>query len=57
MSKNLSEKEIILKAKSLRSSMSLYTEEDLFKSIEDSGFKEHEIFFKCFNFVGYIALK
>ena len=57
LSKNLSEKEIILKAKSLRSSMSLYTEEDLFKTIEDSGFKEHEIFFKCFNFVGYIALK
>ena len=57
LSKNLSEKEIISKAKSLRSSLSLYTEEDLFKTIEDSGFKDYEIFFKCFNFIGYIALK
>ena len=53
----LSEKEIIKKAKSLRSSMYLLnqeTTEDLFK---ECNFKKYEIFFKCFNFVGYLITK
>ncbi len=57
LKKNLSEKEILQKAKSLRSSMYIYDEKTLFKSLKDSGFKKTEVFFKCFNFIGYIAIK
>ncbi len=57
LKKNLSEKEILQKAKSLRSSMYIYDEKTLFKSLKDAGFKKTEVFFKCFNFIGYIAIK
>ena len=57
LQKNLSEQEILEKAKSLRSSMYIYDEKTLFKSLKDAGFKETEIFFKCFNFIGYISIK
>lgn len=57
LSKNLSEKEILEKAKSLRSSMFILDEKTIFKNLKSVGFKKKEIFFKCFNFVGYIAIK
>lgn len=57
LKKNLSEREILEKAKSLRSSMHIYDEKTLFKSLREAGFKETEVFFKCFNFIGYISIK
>tara|TARA_B100001093_G_C26677537_1_gene948973 strand:+ start:219 stop:935 length:717 start_codon:yes stop_codon:yes gene_type:complete len=57
LSKKLSEKEIMQKAKSLRSSMYLCDEKTTFKNLKFAGFKKTEIFFKCFNFIGYIAIK
>jgi len=57
LKQKLNEKDILAKAKSLRSSMYLLDEKRLFKTIKNAGFKEYEIFFKCFNFIGYIAIK
>ena len=57
LQQGLTEEEILSKAKSLRSSMYLYDEKTVFKSLNDCGFKEYEVFFKCFNFIGYIAIK
>lgn len=57
LSKNLTEREILQKAKSLRSSMYLWNEKDTLKYLKLAGFKKVEIFFKCFNFLGYIAVK
>ncbi len=53
----LSEKEILNKAKSLRSSMYLFNEKTTKSLLKKSGFKEFEIFFRCFNFIGFIAIK
>ena len=57
LEQKLTEKEIISKAKSLRSSMYVPDEKTLFKSLRETGFKQYEVFFKCFNFIGYIAIK
>ncbi len=57
LKKNLTEKEILKKAKSLRSSMNLYTEKKTLQLVKESKFKNCEVFFKCFNFLGYIAIK
>ncbi len=57
LQQDLTEEEILSKAKSLRSSMYLFDEQTVFNSLKDSGFKEYEVFFKCFNFIGYIAIK
>ena len=57
LSKNLSEEEILNKAKSLRSSMYLFDEKKSKSLLESAGFKNYEIFFKCFNFIGYIAIR
>lgn len=57
LTKNLSEKEILNKAKSLRSSMYLFDEKKSKSLLESAGFKDYEIFFKCFNFIGYVAIK
>lgn len=57
LDQNLTEKEILNKAKSLRSSMYLYNEKTSKNLLKLSGFKDCEIFFKCFNFIGYIAIK
>tara|TARA_A100001011_G_scaffold316719_1_gene335841 strand:+ start:584 stop:799 length:216 start_codon:yes stop_codon:yes gene_type:complete len=56
-SKNLSEKEILEKARSLRSSMHLFDEKISFKLLNEIGFMRYETFFKCFNFIGYVAIK
>ena len=57
LSKNLSEEEILNKAKSLRSSMYLFDEKKSKSLLESAGFRNYEIFFKCFNFIGYIAIR
>ena len=54
---NLSESEILKKAKSLRSSMFLFNEKKTTQLIKKTGFNSHEVFFKCFNFIGYIIIK
>ena len=53
----LTEKEIIKKAKSLRSSMHLLNQETTENLFKECNFKKYEIFFKCFNFVGYFLTK
>ena len=57
LSQDLSEEEIISKAKSLRSSMYLYDEISIFQELQQHGFKQNEVFFKTLNFIGYIAIK
>ena len=57
LKKKLNEKEILNKAKSLRSSMYLFNEKKVFQLLRDSNFNNSEIFFRCFNFIGYIAIK
>ena len=57
LEQTLTEKDILAKAKSLRSSMYLFDEKTIFDDLEEAGFKKHEVFFKCFNFLGYIAIK
>ena len=54
---NLSEKEILKKSKSLRSSMHLFNENTAKNLLKKSGFSNHEVFFKCLNFIGFIAIK
>ena len=54
---NLSEKDILKKAKSLRSVMTINTQEEETKTLKKIGFKHVEIFFKYLNFVGIIAIK
>tara|TARA_Y100000389_G_scaffold188076_1_gene210210 strand:+ start:35913 stop:36653 length:741 start_codon:yes stop_codon:yes gene_type:complete len=57
LKKKLNEKQILNKAKSLRSSMNLFSQNQTIQLIKDSKFQSCEIFFKCFNFIGYIAIK
>ncbi len=57
LKKKLNEKQILNKAKSLRSSMNLFSQKKTIQLIKDSRFQSCEVFFKCFNFLGYIALK
>jgi tRNA (cmo5U34)-methyltransferase len=57
LEQELTEEEILEKAKSLRSSMYLDSHEILFNSLLEAGFTRYETFFKCFNFVAYIAIK
>ena len=57
ISQKLSEKEILDKARSLRSSMYLFNEKTSFRLLKEAGFDRYDTFFKCFNFLGYIAIK
>ena len=57
LKKKLNEKQILNKAKSLRSSMNLFSQKKTIQLIRDSRFQSCEVFFKCFNFLGYIAIK
>ena len=55
LSKNLSEEEILNKAKSLRSSMYLFDEKKSKSLLESTGFRNYEIFFKyCSSLSGFI---
>ena len=49
--------QILNKAKSLRGSMNLYQQPELIKFCKNAGFKKIDVFFKWFNFVGFIAIK
>lgn len=53
----LTHEEIMKKAKSLRSSMHLCSEAQTKALLKKNGFKNFDIFFRCFNFIGYIATK
>ncbi len=53
----LTEEEIIKKSKSLRSSMHIFDQSQNEKLFIKSKFKRFDIFFKCFNFVGYLITK
>ena len=53
----LTEKEIIKKSKSLRSSMHVFDQEQIEKLFIKCNYKRFDVFFKCFNFVGYIVTK
>ena len=55
--KKLTEEEILNKTKSLRSSMYLFDQETTESLFEQTNFKKYEIFFRCFNFVGYLLIK
>ena len=57
ISQDLSYEEILKKAKSLRSSMYLFSEQQTKKLLKKNGFKNVDIFFRCFNFIAYIATK
>lgn len=57
INQKLSHEEILKKAKSLRSSMHLFTEAQTKSMLKNNGFKNVDIFFRCFNFIGYIATK
>ena len=56
-SKKISEKDILKKAKSLRSVMTLNTQDEEIKILNKIGFKKVEVFFKYLNFIGIIAIK
>ena len=54
---NLTHEEILKKAKSLRSSMHLFSENQIKRMLKNNGFKNFDIFFICFKLIGYIATK
>lgn len=56
-SDSFSKNEIWNKSKLLRSSMNLNTNDQNFQLFKKSGFKKFEIFFRWFNFCGYIIYK
>lgn len=57
LKQRLSEKDIISKAKSLRSSIYTHSEEKIFDFIQSAGFREYDSFYRHFNFIGYMAIK
>ena len=57
LSKQLTEKQILSKSKSLRSSMYLFDQNTTQALLKQCKFKNFEVFYKCFNFIGYIAIK
>ena len=54
---SFTQKQILDKAKTLRSSMKLKTNKENIDLFKKSGFTKYEIFFKWFNFCGYIIYK
>lgn len=57
LTQKLTEKDIINKAKSLRSSIYTHSEKKIFEFLRTAGFKEYDAFFRYFNFLGYMAIK
>ena len=57
LKQKITEKDIINKSKSLRSSIHTHSEKKIFEFIKKAGFKEYDTFFRHFNFIGYIAIK
>ena len=57
LDQKISEKNIILKTKSLRTGMNVYDQEQTISFLKQNKFKKIDIFFKMYNFVGIIAFK
>ena len=57
MNKKLSSNQILNKAKSLRSSMHLFNQNEIYELFQNSKFQKIEVFFRWFNFIGFIAIK
>ena len=55
--KKLSSNQILNKSKSLRSSMHLFNQDEIYDQFRDSKFNQIEVFFRWFNFIGFIAIK
>lgn len=53
----LKHEQILNKSKSLRSSMQIFEVNQIEDFLKKSGFKKYEVFFKWYNFVGFIAIK
>ena len=49
--------QILNKAKSIRSSMQIFEIKQIESFLNQAGFKKFELFFRWFNFVGFIAIK
>ena len=56
-SKKISSNDILKKAQSLRSVLTLNTQAEEIKNLKKVGFKKIEVFFKYLNFIGIIAVK
>ena len=52
-----SEKELVDKEQELRHLAKLQTEEDIINNLKEVGFKNIQIFWRNFNFIGLVAIK
>ena len=52
-----SEKELLEKEQELRHLAKLQTEEDIINNLKEVGFKNIQIFWRNFNFIGLVAIK
>jgi tRNA (cmo5U34)-methyltransferase len=55
--KKLSSNQILSKSRSLRSSMHLFNQDEINDLFHKSKFNKTEVFFRWFNFIGFIAIK
>jgi len=55
--KQFSEKDILEKEISLREIMRPISEKDILSELKDVGFKQYDVFFRRYNFIGIIAIK
>ena len=54
---NFTSDQILNKELSLREIMRPVMEKEIFEQIKDAGFKQYDVFFKRYNFMGIIAIK
>ena len=57
LNNKLKHEQILNKAKSIRSSMQIFEVKQIESFLNDAGFKKYEIFFRWYNFVGFIVIK
>ena len=55
--KKLTSNQILNKSKSLRSSMHLFNQDEIYDLFRNCKFTKTEVFFRWFNFIGFIAIK
>ena len=55
--KKLSTNQILNKSRSLRSSMHLFNQDEIYDLFRNCKFTKTEVFFRWFNFIGFIAIK
>ncbi len=55
--KKLKHEQILNKAKSIRSSMQIFQINQIEGFLKEAGFKNYELFFRWYNFVGFLAIK